>query len=90
VVFADEPTGNLDTGSSKEILALLRELSAEFGQTIVIVTHDPRAAAIADRILYLLDGQIVLDRRTRPRRGHQDDEPAGHAHRHVGRPSCSG
>ena len=63
VVFADEPTGNLDTSSSAEILALLRELSAAYGQTIVMVTHDPRAAAIADRILYLLDGQIVLDRR---------------------------
>ena len=63
VVFADEPTGNLDTRTSSEILALLRELSAEFGQTIVMVTHDPRAAAIADRILYLVDGQIVRDRR---------------------------
>ena len=63
VVFADEPTGNLDTSSSSEILALLRELSTDFGQTIVMVTHDPRAAAIADRILYLVDGQIVRDRR---------------------------
>jgi putative ABC transport system ATP-binding protein len=63
VVFADEPTGNLDTKSSAEILALLRDMSAELGQTIVMVTHDPRAAAIADRILYLLDGRIVLDRR---------------------------
>jgi putative ABC transport system ATP-binding protein len=63
VVFADEPTGNLDTKSSAEILALLRDMSVELGQTIVMVTHDPRAAAIADRILYLLDGRIVLDRR---------------------------
>jgi putative ABC transport system ATP-binding protein len=63
VVFADEPTGNLDTKSSAEILALLRETSVAYGQTIVMVTHDPRAAAIADRILYLLDGKIVLDRR---------------------------
>jgi putative ABC transport system ATP-binding protein len=63
VVFADEPTGNLDTRSSSEILVLLRDMSAELGQTIVMVTHDPRAAAIADRILYLLDGLIVLDRR---------------------------
>jgi putative ABC transport system ATP-binding protein len=63
VVFADEPTGNLDTKSSAEILALLRDMSASLGQTIVMVTHDPRAAAVADRILYLLDGRIVLDRR---------------------------
>jgi putative ABC transport system ATP-binding protein len=63
VVFADEPTGNLDTKSSAEILALLRDMSAELGQTIVMVTHDPRAAAVADRILYLLDGRVVVDRR---------------------------
>jgi putative ABC transport system ATP-binding protein len=63
VVFADEPTGNLDTKSSAEILALLRDMSATLGQTIVMVTHDPRAAAIADRILYILDGRLVLDRR---------------------------
>ncbi len=63
VVFADEPTGNLDTKSSAEILALLRDMTATYGQTIVMVTHDPRAAAIADRILYLVDGHVVLDRR---------------------------
>jgi putative ABC transport system ATP-binding protein len=63
VVFADEPTGNLDTRSSADVLALLREVSAAYGQTIVMVTHDPRAAAIADRVLYLLDGRIVLDHR---------------------------
>jgi putative ABC transport system ATP-binding protein len=62
VVFADEPTGNLDSRSSAEILALLRDSCDAFGQTIVMVTHDPRAAAIADRILYLSDGLIVLDR----------------------------
>ncbi len=62
VVFADEPTGNLDTKSSSEILALLRDMSNSYGQTIVMVTHDPRAAAIADRLLYLLDGKLVLDR----------------------------
>ena len=62
VVFADEPTGNLDSKSSAEILQLLRESSNAYGQTIVMVTHDPRAAAIADRILYLADGLIVLDR----------------------------
>ena len=61
VVFADEPTGNLDSKSSAEILALLRDATGAYGQTIVMVTHDPRAAAIADRILYIADGKIVLD-----------------------------
>jgi len=62
VVFADEPTGNLDSKSSAEILALLRDSTQTYEQTIVMVTHDPRAAAVADRILYLADGLIVLDR----------------------------
>jgi putative ABC transport system ATP-binding protein len=62
VVFADEPTGNLDSKSSAEILGLLRDSCEAYGQTIVMVTHDPRAAAIADRILYIADGAIVLDR----------------------------
>jgi len=61
VVFADEPTGNLDSKSGGEILALLRDCCESYGQTIVMVTHDPNAAAIADRILYLNDGLIVLD-----------------------------
>ena len=61
VVFADEPTGNLDSRSSEEILKLLRDSCDTYGQTIVMVTHDPRAAAIADRILYIADGRIVLD-----------------------------
>ncbi|HUZ84416.1 MAG TPA: ABC transporter ATP-binding protein [Gaiellales bacterium] len=61
VVFADEPTGNLDSGSSGEILRLLRELVDEFGQTSVMVTHDASAAAIADRVLFLADGLIVRD-----------------------------
>jgi putative ABC transport system ATP-binding protein len=61
VVFADEPTGNLDSVSSQEILHLLRRAVDELGQTIVMVTHDPRAAAIADRILFLADGRIVED-----------------------------
>jgi putative ABC transport system ATP-binding protein len=62
VIFADEPTGNLDSRSSGGILALLRDSCDTFGQTIVMVTHDPRAAAVADRILYLADGLIVLDK----------------------------
>jgi putative ABC transport system ATP-binding protein len=61
VVFADEPTGNLDSKTSEEILELLRNSVDSYGQTIVMVTHDPRAAAIADRILFLADGEIVRD-----------------------------
>jgi putative ABC transport system ATP-binding protein len=61
VVFADEPTGNLDSKSSTEILKLLKDATEAYDQTIVMVTHDPRAAAIADRILYIADGRIVLD-----------------------------
>jgi putative ABC transport system ATP-binding protein len=63
VIFADEPTGNLDSSTSGEILDLLRDMAANFGQTIVMVTHDARAAAIADRILFLADGCIVKELR---------------------------
>jgi putative ABC transport system ATP-binding protein len=61
VVFADEPTGNLDSKTSGEILELMRHSVDEYGQTTMMVTHDPRAAAIADRILFLADGLIVRD-----------------------------
>jgi putative ABC transport system ATP-binding protein len=61
VVFADEPTGNLDSKTSGEILELMRHSVDAFSQTTVMVTHDPRAAAIADRILFLADGLIVRD-----------------------------
>ena len=61
VVFADEPTGNLDSKSSAEVLGLLRRAVDEFGQTVVMVTHDPDAAAIADRLIELADGRIVRD-----------------------------
>jgi putative ABC transport system ATP-binding protein len=61
VVFADEPTGNLDSASSGEVLELLRRSVDELGQTTVMVTHDPRAAAMADRILFIADGRIVKD-----------------------------
>jgi putative ABC transport system ATP-binding protein len=61
VLFADEPTGNLDSTASGEILALLRRSVDTVGQTVVMVTHDPRAAAIADRILFLSDGKVVKD-----------------------------
>ena len=61
VVFADEPTGNLDSKTGAEILELLRHSVEDMGQTIVMVTHEARAAAIADRVLYLADGQIVRE-----------------------------
>ena len=62
IVFADEPTGNLDSKTSFEILELMRDSVDTLGQTTVMVTHDPRAAAIADRILFLADGRIVQER----------------------------
>ena len=61
VMFADEPTGNLDSSTSGEILALLRDSVDTLGQTTVMVTHDAHAAAIADRVLFLADGDIVRD-----------------------------
>ncbi|MBJ7470837.1 MAG: ABC transporter ATP-binding protein [Solirubrobacteraceae bacterium] len=61
VVFADEPTGNLDSHSSQEILDLLRHSVDTYGQTLVMVTHDPRAAARADRLVALADGKVVHD-----------------------------
>jgi putative ABC transport system ATP-binding protein len=59
VVFADEPTGNLDSRSSAEVLGFLRESVTTFGQTIVMVTHDPTAASYASRVIFLADGNIV-------------------------------
>ena len=61
VVFADEPTGNLDSRTGAEILELLSEAVEDYGQTLVMVTHDVRAATIADRIVYLADGQIAQE-----------------------------
>jgi putative ABC transport system ATP-binding protein len=61
VVFADEPTGNLDSKASADVLQLLRQAVDDFGQTVVMVTHDPGAAAHADRLITLRDGQIVND-----------------------------
>jgi putative ABC transport system ATP-binding protein len=61
VVFADEPTGNLDSKSSEEVLRLMRNAVDEFGQTVVMVTHDTEAAAIGDRLLVLRDGRICHD-----------------------------
>jgi putative ABC transport system ATP-binding protein len=66
IVFADEPTGNLDSKASAEVLSLLRQSVREFGQTVVMVTHDPVAASYADRVIFLADGLIAggLDRPT--------------------------
>jgi putative ABC transport system ATP-binding protein len=61
VVFADEPTGNLDSKSSEEVLQLLRRAVDDFGQTVVMVTHDPEAASYADRLIVLRDGLVVHD-----------------------------
>ncbi|HKT55420.1 MAG TPA: ABC transporter ATP-binding protein [Microbacterium sp.] len=61
LVFADEPTGNLDSRSGREVLALLRAASSEHGQSIAMVTHDPVAASHADRVLFLGDGRITAD-----------------------------
>jgi putative ABC transport system ATP-binding protein len=61
VVFADEPTGNLDSKTGGEILALLQDSVNDYGQTMVMVTHEPRAAATAGRVLFLADGQIVKE-----------------------------
>ena len=63
VVFADEPTGNLDSHSSTEVLELLRRSVDDLGQTVIMVTHDRDAAGFADRVLELADGRIVGDRR---------------------------
>jgi putative ABC transport system ATP-binding protein len=59
LVFADEPTGNLDSNASTEMLAFLRRSVSEMGQSIVMVTHDPRGAAQADRVVFLADGRVV-------------------------------
>jgi len=62
VVFADEPTGNLDTASSEEVLGLLRAAVSDLGQTVVMVTHDAHAASFADQLVVLVDGQVVENR----------------------------
>ncbi len=62
LVFADEPTGNLDSRTGREVLALLASAAASYGQSIAMVTHDPIAASYADRILFLADGAVVEDR----------------------------
>ncbi|MEJ5997821.1 ABC transporter ATP-binding protein [Corynebacterium sp. H130] len=59
IIFGDEPTGNLDSNSSAEVLSILRTSVDELGQTVVIVTHDPKAASYADRVVFLADGKLV-------------------------------
>ena len=85
IIFADEPTGNLDSQTGAEILSFMRRAVREMGQTIVMVTHDPVAAAYADRALFLADGRIVddmanPDRRPRPR-PNQATRPTPHEQR---------
>ena len=63
IIFADEPTGNLDSHASIEVLTFMRRAVDEMGQTIVMVTHDPMAASYADRIVFLADGRIVDEMR---------------------------
>jgi putative ABC transport system ATP-binding protein len=62
LIFADEPTGNLDSRTSREVLDLLRSASTRYGQSIAMVTHDPIAASYADRVVFLADGRVVEDR----------------------------
>jgi putative ABC transport system ATP-binding protein len=59
LILADEPTGNLDTRSGDEIASLLRDVAKKYGRTVIMVTHDPRIAAYADRIVFLKDGKVV-------------------------------
>ncbi|RME59078.1 MAG: ATP-binding cassette domain-containing protein, partial [Caldilineae bacterium] len=61
IVWADEPTGNLDAATSADVLALIQRLNQERGQTFVIVTHDPQVSATCDRIVTMTDGQILSD-----------------------------
>jgi putative ABC transport system ATP-binding protein len=61
LIFADEPTGNLDSNASAEVLGFLRRSVTDFGQSIVMVTHDPRGAAYADRVIFLADGTVVSE-----------------------------
>ena len=59
IVLADEPTGNLDTKTSESVLALLRQLNQDLGQTIVMITHNPEAATYGNRVLHMRDGMVV-------------------------------
>ncbi|MGH9325066.1 MAG: ATP-binding cassette domain-containing protein, partial [Terriglobia bacterium] len=61
ILLADEPTGNLDTENSQAVLSMMRMLNRSLGQTILMITHNPEAAAVADRIVHMRDGQIIED-----------------------------
>lgn len=76
LILADEPTGNLDTRASEEIATLLRQVANDWGRAVVIVTHDPRIAAYADRIIFLKDGAII-DQTVLEPRGSQNGQNAG-------------
>ena len=68
-VLCDEPTGNLDSATSKEVLDLLRTLPAPGARAVILVTHDPKAAAYGDRLVHIRDGQIESDKELRGRHG---------------------
>src|SRR6476469_7312746 len=85
IVFADEPTGNLDSVAGAEVLGFLRRSVREFGQTVVMVTHAPAAAGYADSVLFLADGQIV-DEMTEPTADRVLDRMKGFDPQHQGRP----
>jgi putative ABC transport system ATP-binding protein len=76
LVLADEPTGNLDSRASDEIAALLSQVAADWGRAVVMVTHDPRIASIANRIVFLKDGAIVDETRPEPRNSDNADQVA--------------
>ena len=88
IVFADEPTGNLDSVAGAEVLGFLRMSVQEFGQTVVMVTHDPAAAGYADRVLFLADGHIV-DEMSEPTADRVLDRMKGFDAQHQPRPSST-
>jgi putative ABC transport system ATP-binding protein len=75
LILADEPTGNLDSATSDEIMTMLTRLNAERGITIVLVTHEPDIAAYARRLILFRDGRIEVDRPNQPRQAQQESRP---------------
>jgi putative ABC transport system ATP-binding protein len=78
IVLADEPTGNLDSRNSEIVLKMLRQSNQEFGQTILMITHNPEAAEYGDRVIHMRDGQIVPPERDPQWVGHHDSPGGGH------------
>ena len=77
IVFADEPTGNLDTKTTDEVMRLMVRMAREYHQTLVIVTHDPEISTYADKVVHIIDGQITsVERRENPRGSEDPDDPA--------------